>query len=289
MAVLVACGLAATTARASAQTGTASGSAEVSVEDGREEAETRYDPNLDQAARRVFVSASQAFAAGEYEVALERFKQAYSLSPRPTLLYNIAATLDRLRRDAEAVEALKRYLEAVPDADDRTEIEARIRVLEAAEARREEQTATNRVAVEQPTTPEEPEPVVIDPVKPVEEGGGGLHPGITLGVAGAALVVGGLLVWSGTNALSRNDDYTAYVAELGATLVQGEELLADVESAERRTNILMGVTIGVGVAAGVMAVFTNWGAFGSDDDDSVARVNATVGRGGAMLGATGHF
>ncbi len=90
-----------------------------------------YDPELDEAARLTFVRAREAFDAGEYEDALRRFRQAYELSPRPTLLYNIAATLDRLRRDQEAADALRAYLDALPDAPDRTEVEARLRVLDA--------------------------------------------------------------------------------------------------------------------------------------------------------------
>ena len=43
----------------------------------------RYDENLDQAARLTFQTAREAFSQGDYETALSRFEQAYSLSPRP--------------------------------------------------------------------------------------------------------------------------------------------------------------------------------------------------------------
>ena len=238
----------------------------VAADDDREEAEQRYDANMDQAARRVFVSASQAFAAGDYEVALARFRQAYELSPRPTLLYNIAATLDRLRRDEEAVEALKAYLEAVPDAPDRTEIEARIRVLEQAIARREAQRTPPAETETEPDdgteTDAETQTAIDtgDGVAPVQEpdDGGGLHPAIAIAVGGAALVAGGLLIWSGLDAKGKDDDLVAYVAERdanGATLAEGQTMLDDAESAAVRTNVLMGVTIALGATAGECPIF----------------------------------
>ena len=86
---------------------------------------------LDEAARLTFQSAREAFVGGDYERALGLFRQAYNLSQRPGLLYNIAQTLDRLRRDAETLQALRDYLQAYGDAPNRQEVEARIRVLEA--------------------------------------------------------------------------------------------------------------------------------------------------------------
>ena len=100
---------------------------------------------LDEAARLTFESAREAYAAGDYETALRRFQQAYELSGRPGLLYNIAQALDRLRRDEETVEYLRRYLREAPDARNRDEVEARIAVLDRAiaEQRAREAAAAN--------------------------------------------------------------------------------------------------------------------------------------------------
>ena len=78
----------------------------------QEQDQAQDQSQLDEAARLTFESARQAFVAGDYEAALARFRQAYQLSARPGLLYNIAQTLDRLRRDEETVAALREYLEA---------------------------------------------------------------------------------------------------------------------------------------------------------------------------------
>jgi tetratricopeptide (TPR) repeat protein len=71
---------------------------------------------LDRAARSLFEAGKIAFDLGRYEEALEYLQQAHDLSQRPILLFNIASTLDRLRRDQEALDTFERYLREVPDA-----------------------------------------------------------------------------------------------------------------------------------------------------------------------------
>ncbi|MEZ4325791.1 MAG: hypothetical protein R3B40_11265, partial [Polyangiales bacterium] len=87
--------------------------------------------NEDQAARLLFQSAREAFAAGEYERALTGFQQAYDLSRRPALLYNIGTTLDRLRRDNEALAVFEQFLREDPETPNRAEIESRVAQLRA--------------------------------------------------------------------------------------------------------------------------------------------------------------
>jgi tetratricopeptide (TPR) repeat protein len=106
---------------------------------------------LDSEARSLFEAGRTAFEAGRFEAALERFREAYELSGRPALLYNVGTAADRLRRDAEALEAFRGYVAAVPDAPNRDEVEARIRVLEAAVA----EDAARAAREQAPPTPEE--------------------------------------------------------------------------------------------------------------------------------------
>lgn len=89
----------------------------------------------DEEARRLFEAGDLAFRDGRYETALTRFHESYDLSHRPALLYNIAVCLDRLRRDAEAIEAYDTYLAALPDAANRDEVEGRLRAMREAAAR----------------------------------------------------------------------------------------------------------------------------------------------------------
>ena len=204
------------------------------------------DQNLDQAARLTFQSAREAFSQGDYETALARFTQAYDLSGRSALLYNIAVTLDRLRRDAEALAKFREYLEVAPNAPDRAEVEARIRVLEQSVQNSEPEPDPDPEPEPEPDPDPEPTPEILDRPEEEEGGIGILHPAIALSVAGAAVVAGGLIVWSGLDASSKNDEYESYARSSGATLEEAERRFNDVRSAEKRTNALIGVAAGLG-------------------------------------------
>lgn len=95
----------------------------------------------DAEARALFEAGRVAFGDGRFEDALSYFQRSHELSGRPELLYNIATTADRLRREREAVEAFEGYLAAVPDAPNRREVEGRLRVLREEIAREETETA----------------------------------------------------------------------------------------------------------------------------------------------------
>ncbi|MDQ3032683.1 MAG: tetratricopeptide repeat protein [Myxococcota bacterium] len=116
--------------------------------------DARAQAALDAEARSLFEAGRSAFEAGRFEAALARFREAYELSGRPTLLYNVGTAADRLRRDAEALEAFRAYVAALPDAPNRAEVESRIRVLEGAVAEDRERGAPG------PTVDADPEPAV---------------------------------------------------------------------------------------------------------------------------------
>ena len=257
-------------------------------DDAEEPAQPGNSSSLDEAARLTFESAREAFVAGDYETALARFRQAYQLSARPGLLYNIAQTLDRLRRDQETIDALREYLDAMPGAPNRAEVEARIRVLEDALARR------------QPD--EEPDPPDEDPVETTtttstststgtgttDDGGGIgiLHPAIFIAVAGLALVGGGLSVWAGLEALSANDTYEE---SMDVNAIQG--LYDDAVSAQTLANVFIFSSAGLAAVAVVLAILTDWDALGGGDDASAARLRPSVAAGpnGGLLGLEGSF
>lgn len=258
-------------------------------DDGAEPEQSDNSSSLDEAARLTFQSAREAFVAGDYETALSRFRQAYELSARPGLLYNIAQTLDRLRRDEETVTALREYLEALPAAPNRAEVEARIRVLEEALARRQ--------PAEEPDPPPD-DPVdttttttstntTTDPGTTEDDGGIGiLHPAIFIAVAGLALVGGGLAVWAGLEATSAND---TYLASQDPTAIQG--LYDDAVSAQLLANIFIFSSAGLAAVAVVLAILTDWDAFGGGDDASAATVRPAMAAGpnGGLLGLEGSF
>ena len=94
--------------------------------------EGRPTATADDEARALYDAGVMAYSNGRFADALGRFDEAYRLSHRPALLFNIASCEDRLRRDRDALDDYRRYLEAVPDAGNRPFVEERIRFLESA-------------------------------------------------------------------------------------------------------------------------------------------------------------
>ncbi|MCA9575928.1 MAG: tetratricopeptide repeat protein [Polyangiales bacterium] len=85
--------------------------------------------SADEEARALFEAGRLAFSRGRYEQALGHFQEAYELSHRSALLYNIGTTHDRLRQDQQAIDAFEQFLEAEPDSDLVPEVQERVRIL----------------------------------------------------------------------------------------------------------------------------------------------------------------
>ncbi len=98
-------------------------------------------------ARGLFAAGRSAYDAGRFEQALNYFSQAYELSHRGALLFNMASAAERLRRDAEALGYYERYLQEVPDAENRQFVDARIVFLRGS-------TTGSNQAAQSPTAPE---------------------------------------------------------------------------------------------------------------------------------------
>jgi tetratricopeptide (TPR) repeat protein len=100
----------------------------------------------DQEARMLFEAGRVAYAAGRFDDSLGYFQRAYEMSGRPVLLYNVGSAADKLRRDAVALDAFRRYLEAMPSAENREEVQSRITVLEQVVAAEDSRTAAAAAA-----------------------------------------------------------------------------------------------------------------------------------------------
>jgi tetratricopeptide (TPR) repeat protein len=235
--------------------------------------------SLDQAARLLFESARTAFGEGDYATALARFRQAYEASPRPGLLFNIATTLDRLRQDDEALATFERFLAADPNVANRTEIEARIRVLRAAIEQRDQAAAAERERIAQQER-EAAERAARETAEreareaagrersgsgsgptpgPARDEGGGTSPVLFFVAGGLTVVAGGLSVWAGLDTLSLNDDYETYSAAPGALQADAKALYDEAASRQLLTNLFLGGTALFGVATAVLLFLTDWG------------------------------
>lgn len=96
------------------------------------QAQSETPSSHDQEARSLYNAGRIAFNEGRFQNALDYFQRAYELSGRPGLLHNIGTTADRLRMDDLALQSFQQYLAEVPDAQNRSSVEARIVVLEQA-------------------------------------------------------------------------------------------------------------------------------------------------------------
>jgi tetratricopeptide (TPR) repeat protein len=111
------------------------------------------------AAKRFFVSGSKHFDLGEYNDALNDFKEGYRLKDDPVFLYNIAQCHRLLNQNTDALRAYKTYLRRAPTAPNRGEVERKITALEEAQAAANKATTTPPNQVLPPDTHAGSEPV----------------------------------------------------------------------------------------------------------------------------------
>jgi tetratricopeptide (TPR) repeat protein len=104
-------------------------------------------------AKRHFEQGTTAYNIGDFQKAIEEYKEAYKAKPDPAILYNIAQAYRLAGNARQAVFLYRSYLRNLPDAPNRAEVEERIRTLEA------EIAATSK---SQATTPRR-EPVPAEP------------------------------------------------------------------------------------------------------------------------------
>jgi tetratricopeptide (TPR) repeat protein len=103
-------------------------------------ARAEQDPDT-EAAQRHFEAGAAAYEDKDYPLALREFQEAQRLKPLPAFEFNIARTLDRMERFAEAIRHYERYLAAKPDDQ---EAGARLQVLKS----RQSEAAAERAAAD---------------------------------------------------------------------------------------------------------------------------------------------
>lgn len=200
----------------------------------------------DAKARTLYKQGDKAYAEGNYEAALDAFQQAYELSHRELLLYNIGNTYERLGKPKEAADALEQYLPHAKKAEKDT-IEKRIdnlkkRAEEEAEAEKKRlaEEAAAKKAAEEEKQKEVPAP---EPTKPEPERDKTL-PYVLIGVG----VVGvGAGTFFGLKALSARSD-----AESGCDGSLCSDAAKDALDRDKTYSLLTDVSLGIGlVSAGV--------------------------------------
>lgn len=219
-------------------------------------------------AQRQFELGVAEYEAGRLEDALVRFVRAHALSRAPELLYNLATVHERLRHDAEALDAYGDYLEAVPDCADRATIEARVRVLagelEGADATTADGVAKHDEAVASPSI------VTSDAIDAPTSSGSDPAPWVLTAVGAAVLAGGGALV---------------AIAAIDASTVETASSWTDAQAAYDRAPAVSGSGIAaLGVGAATMIAGIVWGASPSSTPGHVA-----VGLGPGSISLSGSF
>lgn len=80
----------------------------------------------DERAKAHFLAGQSYYDQASYGDALREFNEAYRISKRPALLYNIARCDEALEQYDDAVKMLRQYLEEAPQTEDRAAVETRI-------------------------------------------------------------------------------------------------------------------------------------------------------------------
>lgn len=260
----------------------------------------------DQRARLHFESGASYYEAGEYEDALREFQRAYELSQRAQLFYNMSLCYQNLGDFAQAASYLERYLNEVPNIENRANLEIRLRNLRERVAHQEgaragEAAAPVAAAGAQGASGERGQPergeqaagglAEAGPsdgasVEPRRAGGGdGVNGGAIAGfsVAAAGLVLGGIF-----GALTVAEDGRIAGTPCGGARTCGDSDLGDLRTFAALADVGFGVAL-LGAAVGV--VFLAVGGSSSDGDDRRAsfEVVPRAARDGAGLVLEGSF
>lgn len=212
---------------------------------GRAEAQ-----GVDEEARGLFVAGRAAFNDARYEDALRYFREAYERSPRPALLYNIAVSADRLRRDEEALEAFEAFLAATEgDEVERRDAEARVRAIRESLARRSTPT---------------PDPDPVSTPAPTRQGFDPLPAWIVVGASGAVAITGVILLAVGQSEADAVDG-----APHGTPWLQ----VADAAGRAEWMRVLGWGLLGLGAAGAAAGV--SWALLGGGSDERTVSLRIT--------------
>ena len=201
-------------------------------------------------ARVLFELSADAYQEGRFEAAAGMLEEAYRLDPAPILLYNLARARESNGEDERAADAYRTYLELEPEADNRAQIEARIRALAP---------PPQEVVVQS-------EPVVEAPLPEEDSGRPTWAPwlvaGLGAGVAGAGVIVGVM-------ANSRASD-----AEGAVNHEAGSLLAVEADGLATTSTVLLVAGGAVALAGVIWGVI--WAATGEVDDHAEAQDRKSV-------------
>ena len=225
-------------------------------------------------ARELYQNGAILYEEGRYDDAIAAWQEAYRLSEKPELLFNIANAQERSGHYEDALDTLSRY-RAYAAADEREALDRRIRNLE----RRAEEAAAAAPTTAAPTTtppPTAPPPVTPTPQpqpQPLPSASGPRILPVSLLTVGAVGLGAGALF--GVQARAARVEASGLCVTGAAGTLCGSEA-ADALARDRSRSLLADVSFGVGAAAIAGGALTL--LLGGETSVSVSPTAITLGR-----------
>jgi tetratricopeptide (TPR) repeat protein len=199
--------------------------------------------NLEKA-KAYFDAGVVAYDQGKYEVALQEFQHAHALSHSAALYFNMAACEEHMDHFQAASLLLRQYLIEKPEADDRTNVEVRIKSLEERDER------LHKMNNEPGEIKQPPPPTVVTtqppPAKPK------LHLKYTWVLLGTTAAAGAAAIGVGAYTVVHHSDLKS---GCGATTAGcSSSQISGLKSTAIATDVLIGVTAAAAVATIAFAV-----------------------------------
>ncbi|MDI3285558.1 tetratricopeptide repeat protein [Polyangium sp. 15x6] len=143
-----------------------------------------------EGAKGAHKAARQFYERGEYARAIQYWRDVFNLDCNAVgTLLNIANAYEKLGDRQNAIFALEAYLERAPDAPDAAKIQTRVKNLKDLQQSQAPTASASATTPPPPASSARPELPPPPPVKPF-----GIAPWITVGVGGAALIAGAILL-----------------------------------------------------------------------------------------------
>src|SRR5580765_1308941 len=161
--------------------------------------------------------ATRAYDLQKYQEAIDEYQKAYEISGDPPMLYNIAQAYRLAEQPAEAVRYYRRFLQRMPNARNREDVERKIAEQDKlAEQRKKVEPVTPPPPPPPPTKPppivevKPPPPVVVAPPPPPPSAPEPSHARAVVGwsLIGAGVIVGGVAAYEGYRARQKGDELT---------------------------------------------------------------------------------
>jgi len=152
--------------------------------------QVRADSNT--TASEHYKKAKVAYVAGDFETALKEFTEAYNISGKADLLYNLAICSEKIGQKDKAIAFYELYLEEKPDAEDAEQIKSRVDSLNSPEKHAEQPTETpaQKLAKKTITTSSDNQKSIPKPSEKKRRNI--VWPGIIIGAGGVILGTGAL-------------------------------------------------------------------------------------------------